>query len=254
MLILFYVILSSNYFVSYIGYIVILTVAYIYQKYILTPQNYHRLLRKAPIKFISNDKEQASNSIISKFDIFLQKIIFYILNKIKQKCPRLFSILRRASKIEDKTFLLVIVVTFIIMLSGLQFILLSFIMQGHITTDMASIHDKNELLIPISVAITGPKNDFLINLSKGDSNHDINLIDSIEFKQIHDPNKMEFSKNSVLFGNEMQNGVYTIFINTTNLTEGYYELAIKPKYRKGFYLLNVSKTDKNIGNELNSTK
>ena len=251
MFILYYIILSSNHYAVSIWYILLLIGAYFFQKYIFTPQKNHRLHHQ--VKIISDDENVTSNSIISKIETFIEKVFFPIQDKINLISPRLSKFLGKVPKSEPKTLTLVSLVIFMIMISGINFILLSFIMQGHITTDMASIHNKNEPLIPVSIIITGPKNDFFINLSKGDANHDISLIDSIKFKQKHDSNKIEFSENSYLFGNEMQSGMYNIFINTTTLTEGYYELTIKNKYRKGFYLLSAVNNQNGQINPYNST-
>ena len=51
---------------------------------------------------------------------------------------------------------------------------------------------------------------------------------------------MNIFENLVLVGNALDYGNYNVFINTTNLTAGYYELAClrKDEHVKGFYILN----------------
>lgn len=120
-------------------------------------------------------------------------------------------------------------------------------LQGHVTVDMESIYYKNDGLIPALIHITGPNTGLSINLSKKESNHNSHLIDSIKYLEPeNNPNKITSGEHSVLVGNALDYGKYNVFINTTSLTVGYYELiGVRLGFEKtygagGFYLLNSS--------------
>ncbi|RZN16426.1 MAG: hypothetical protein EF812_00075 [Methanosarcinales archaeon] len=143
--------------------------------------------------------------------------------------------------------LLVVVMTIWILLFP---IVLNSPLQGHVTVDMDSICYKDGAPIPVLIQVTGPNTNLSINLSK-ESDHNLTLIDSIELKPEHNEKQTAYiNKNSVLpgnlSGNALGEGKYSVFINTTNLTTGYYEIkSVRQKYTekygvKGFYLLDNS--------------
>ena len=124
-------------------------------------------------------------------------------------------------------------------------------LQGHVTVDMESVYYKNNAPIPVLIHITGPNTGLSISLAKEESNHNLSQIDSIMLKPEHNPDKTESGK--YLVGNALNYGTYTVFINATNLSAGYYELRYERAVYKsqgelkkethgarGFYLLNSS--------------
>jgi len=120
-------------------------------------------------------------------------------------------------------------------------------LQGHVTVDMESICYKNDTPIPVLIHVTGPNTVLSICLVKEESNHNLEGIDKIKYLEPErNTTKTVSGENSTLVGNALNYGTYNVFINTTNLSAGYYELVCKrPKYEKtygarGFYLLNSS--------------
>ncbi len=113
-------------------------------------------------------------------------------------------------------------------------------LQGHVTVDMESIYYKNDTPIPVLVHVTGPNPDLEIKLQNSTKVYNFTLTPECNLS------KTEFRNNSILIGNALNYGTYNVFINTTNLSAGYYELVCKrPKYEKtygvrGFYLVNSS--------------
>jgi len=128
-------------------------------------------------------------------------------------------------------------------------------LQGHVDVDMESIHYKNDTQIPALIQVTGPNTglyaflykelpDNVSNVSK------ISFIGPIEpiFLDLEsDWEERKIESNNILLSNYQGNGKYIVFINTTNLTTGYYELMClriafyeKTCERKSFYLLNRS--------------
>ncbi len=119
-------------------------------------------------------------------------------------------------------------------------------LQGHVTIDMDSTYNKNGAPIPASIQVTGPNTGLTINLSKENPSRKMTLIDSIGYLEPnHNPDYNVSDEHSNLTGNSLGNGKYNVFINTSNLSEGYYELtAVRFKYNisdtKGFYLFKAS--------------
>lgn len=125
--------------------------------------------------------------------------------------------------------------------------------EGHVTVDMESIHYKNDAEIPVSIQVTGPNTKLWVILNKkisGNSSTYVAFIGPIEpifMLPIRDTEEYKLYSGNGLVGNYMGNGKYYVFINTTNLTTGYYELiGIRESHYKktcegkSFYLLNES--------------
>lgn len=121
-------------------------------------------------------------------------------------------------------------------------------LQGHITVEMDSIYYKDDTQIPVLIHVTGPNTDLSIKLYQEESGHDLILKDNITeyLEPEHNLSKTKSGENLTLLANSLGSGKYNVFINTTNLTIGYYKLiCIRQKYTKpygakGFYLLNSS--------------
>jgi len=118
-------------------------------------------------------------------------------------------------------------------------------LQGHITVDMESIHHKNGAPIPVMIHITGPNTGLSIFLLKEESDHSLSRIEQIWLKPEGYSDKTESGK--FLVGNTLDYGTYNVFINTADLSAGYYELRCERQvYEKktygasGFYLVNSS--------------
>ena len=118
------------------------------------------------------------------------------------------------------------------------FLIIVSFMPGDVFIDVESSQYKSTGPIPVSIKVTGPDTGISINLFKENYEHNLILKDSIKLKPSHNANNTEFGNNSILFGNAMENGMYDIFINVTNLSEGYYEFVCFRNYEyvKGIYL------------------
>ena len=125
-------------------------------------------------------------------------------------------------------------------------------LQGHNSIIMENVYHKNDILIPITIQITGPKTDISINLSKEDCDFKLIQIDTLQtLNPDHNPDKITSSIHSILTGNALNDGGYNIFINTTNLTTGYYELTCSRNTLKSYSVNSFYILDNRSANTLN---
>ena len=143
------------------------------------------------------------------------------------------------------------IIIFIILFLTFLCVVLYAPLHGHVEVDMNSIHYKNDTHIPVLIQITGPNTGLYTILYQklSDNMSSISHIGPIEpilLDLESDLEKHNIESNDILLGDYLGNGKYIVFINTTNLTEGYYELLClridfyEESERKGFYLLNRS--------------
>jgi len=123
-------------------------------------------------------------------------------------------------------------------------------LHGHVEVDMESIYYKNDTQISVLIQATGPNTGLLAVLYKELSGNlsNVSYIGPIEPIFVDSESNLEernIESNNVLIGNYLGNGKYSVFIDTTNLTTGYYELTClrigfyeKTCESKSFYLLN----------------
>jgi hypothetical protein len=124
------------------------------------------------------------------------------------------------SKIQHNMFYLTICGSFVA--AVLMFIFLNI---GNITVEMNDIYSKQNEEIPIQITTTGVQyNDVVINLSGTDNMNNLESIDSIKIKSTSDRDKMISGK--YLTGNNLDWGKFKVYINSKNLTKGYYELSV----------------------------
>lgn len=99
--------------------------------------------------------------------------------------------------------------------------------------DMDNIYYKNDTLIPITVRITGPNTNLSV-VFKGESSNQFH-----EASIYLNSKNFETVSNNSIVGKTLDNGKYRIFINTTSLPTGYYELkCVRQKYAESFGLRN----------------
>lgn len=159
----------------------------------------------------------------------------------------------RKSILKISIFLIICMTIFIISIFSWScfFIgLLNSPFQGNIMIDMESIYHKNDTQIPISIQVTGPNTELLVILLKEESgklyNKSIIYLEPQRNIEYFKKNRTEVISKDDFTANSQGNGKYIIFINTSNLTSGYYELlCLREKYNekyslKSFYLLNNS--------------
>ena len=166
--------------------------------------------------------------------------------------PAIDYISSKQSSQKDGVEAIVLVITYIwllfislIILSFLFTTLLNSPLQGNVMIDMENLYYENDAQIPVFIKVTGLNTDLLINLSKENSEHILTQIDSIKLEPIHNPEKTASGENLTLVGNALDYGNYNVFINTTDLATGYYEIVCMRKDEcvvKGFYILNNSYT------------
>ena len=149
----------------------------------------------------------------------------------------------------SKAFLITEVMFLIALLIFVQYLFPTVLyspLQGHVTVDMESIYYQNVSQIPVLIHVTGPNTGLSICLVK-ESNNTLYHRDNITLIPEHNySNKTVSGEQSILIGNTLDYGKYNVFINTTDLSAGYYELVyMRWGYEKtygvrGFYLLNSS--------------
>ena len=104
-----------------------------------------------------------------------------------------------------------------------------FYIPGNIVTiGMDDKYSNKSEQIPVDITITGRQYNYVtVNLSKTDIKDNLKLIDSINI--ITNPNQNKVISSEYLIGNKLDHGKYKFYINTTNLSEGYYELSVTTK-------------------------
>lgn len=185
---------------------------------------------------------RVNESLIDKTRIHIINVSINIINKIRKifcfldKHLRIFKFTIKIFNFKSLLFMIISVFYLLLIYLSVLIILMNF-MPGNVQIDANKIYYKNNSPIPVSFQVTGPDNGLLIELSKKSEKNLI--LDTIELESIHTQNNAVFGNTSILMGNTLENGMYNIFINTTNLSEGYYELICfrGHKYIRGFYLM-----------------
>ena len=126
-------------------------------------------------------------------------------------------------------------------------------LHGHVTIDMESVYYKNNTPIPVSIQVTGPNTEIFVLLYEKNSSNSSALVSILggmepDFfgQESDDWIKRKLYSDNVSVGSYLGNGKYCVFINTTNLPTGYYELMCirkgfwKTCEGKSFYLVNKS--------------
>jgi len=93
--------------------------------------------------------------------------------------------------------------------------------QSHINIEMDDVYDVNESIIYCSLRIFGLNENIGLSLSKIDTN---NTTTRIEYLVI-EPSPNPMSNGSILFCNYLNNGEYSIYLNMSNHSSGYYKLS-----------------------------
>lgn len=109
---------------------------------------------------------------------------------------------------------------------------------GDITVTMDDVRDSSITHFPIQVVTAGNCGNMTINLTQINVNGNSSLLDSIVVNPTFSSNHI-FGK--YLQSNSLDYGKYRIFIETTNLTQGYYELSFSEDIQGGRKLLPFKK-------------
>lgn len=151
--------------------------------------------------------------------LVITSIIFHSCGSvIRTALGRSDTILRTNITFLKNTIKVITPILFVSLFISLQ------LFNGNITVEMDDTYSKQSEQIPIYIEVTGVQYDnVIVNLSKVDLNNNIKLIDSIEVKSVYNPNK--FTSSKYLIGNNLNTGKFKFYINSTYLSEGYYELS-----------------------------
>ena len=166
---------------------------------------------------------------------FLYYICEYISNKMVKYIPIFIM----------TTFALI----FIINVSP-QIIINSQIFAGSTNVDIENLHQKKDMMIPVQIQVTGIDFPISVELFKVEPNNSrpVAIINHLG-TQLDNPNEnyrrifgnvSNFKNDNCLLGNALGSGKYILFINTTNLTIGYYKLEVnngQTTSGEGFFLL-----------------
>lgn len=196
-------------------------------------------------KFEPSENDSFINRTIIHLGNLIGPIRNKILNKIssnKSHYPKLNKIFIKLISIEIPKMMnfFIFCCFYLLFIYLIIFLIVGSFMPGDVHIDIENTYYKSSGPIPVSIKVTGPDTGLLIKLLKENSDHNLTLNDSIKLESIHNSNNTIVGENSILVGNSLGNGMYNIFINNTNLDEGYYELVCFRNfdYIKSFYLLN----------------
>ena len=178
---------------------------------------------------------------IGQFINALIKFVNKIVNKLDSLNLRNLKILYSFKPLSITTLLysIIFVVIYILMIHSFASVIIMNFMPGDVQIDIGNIHYKNDTQIPVLIQVTGPNTGLSIELLKEQSNN-LSRIAYIDY--LEPQHNLKISSNNNLVGNTLDFGKYSVFINTTNLTTGYYELkCVRPGYSRctyeSFYLL-----------------
>ena len=144
------------------------------------------------------------------------------------------------SKEESRRHIIIFLALLGFVLWGLTFSVFMDYKPLAIDIEIDELYEIDNQLIPISIKINGYNNALSVEMYQENSSHDLNFIDkNIMFTDFTDK-KVEHGK--YIFGNYLNNGNYIVFVNTTGLESGYYELCFNvyktsKTVSKGFYLV-----------------
>lgn len=113
-----------------------------------------------------------------------------------------------------------------------------YILTGNIEVEINDNYFERESQIPIKIINTGYNENLTINLSKTTFEGNTYILDSIEVHPTKNVNEIVTGK--YLRSSTLDYGVYKLYINTTGLTQGYYELSVSEN-AKGKLLFPVVK-------------
>lgn len=120
-------------------------------------------------------------------------------------------------------------------------------MKGQVIVEMKDINYKNDTEIPVTIRVTGLDSGIKLGLFKEESGN-LYEVENISLRPTltDSYNKEKVIHTDYFIANIQDSGKYKVFINSTNMTAGYYELwSLRQGYvqtlgKQGFYLVNKS--------------
>jgi hypothetical protein len=116
-----------------------------------------------------------------------------------------------------------------------------FVFSGNIKTEIDENSFAKNNQIPIEIVNTGHNNNLTVNLSNTTVEGNMTILDYTKLYPTETVNEVNYSRYKYLRSCTLDYGMYKIFINTTNLTQGYYELSVSEDPHQGLYFGFVKK-------------
>lgn len=163
-----------------------------------------------------------NSSSINFFYFSCYAVAFWIVASLFLLRISKFEILEPLQLLQPKTN----VIFFIFVGLLLTYLITPSMLFGHFVVEMDSIYHKQDKQIPFEISLTGtrPKGVF-IDLYCIDSGSNIVSIDSIEMQYNSSRNDKVY-QSTYLCGNKLGLGKCKVFINCSNLSEGYYQVSV----------------------------
>lgn len=178
--------------------------------------------------FIIIPEDLKPRTDVMLFMFFWGMVFFYSLFQLEIFKPFFINIPHNASKNDMKNYVknnlkylyFCLVAVFLV-----TFVTLPFITSNHIVVALDSVYYKQDKQIPLDIFITGfPLSEVYVNLYHADS-EPFGEIDSIKIQ------RSCIYQSAYLYSNYIDRGKFKVFINCSNLTEGYYVLSVSDRLR-----------------------
>jgi len=133
--------------------------------------------------------------------------------------------------------ILLILIFFVIFWFISLFYIMGSLYQGNIELEMDKIYYKDDKQIPVLIKVTGKDLVYDVTLFNitSDNLTEMGNITKIGPNYYKDLQKKDFFSNDLLMTSSLGDGRYIIFINTTNLNPGYYQLKFSSSQKLGKY-------------------
>lgn len=138
-------------------------------------------------------------------------------------------------KISVPYIVFVCIVT-VLVLSG--FVITPYLLTGDVKVRMGDTYCTNDTHIPIYIVNTGYNGNITITLNEARTEDNILTLDSIK---LNNKGLGEVIPGKYLFANTLSYGEYKVYIETTNLTQGYYQLSFLEESQKNHWIPIVEK-------------
>jgi len=179
--------------------------------------------------FLIIPEDLKSRTDFMLFMFFLVMVFLYSLFKLEIFKPSfIINIPHNASNNDMKNYVInnlkyIYFCLFAVVL--VSFVTLPFITSNHIVVALDSVYYKQDKQIPLDIFITGfPHSEVYVNLYHADSEL-FGEIDSIKIQ------RSCIYQSAYLYSNYIDRGKYKVFINCSNLKEGYYVLSVSDRLR-----------------------
>ncbi|MDW7732968.1 MAG: hypothetical protein SCH66_11135 [Methanolobus sp.] len=156
---------------------------------------------------------------------FEYKLLLYIIISIVIVVFLMYPIFKNKG---DKSSTVFALSSLILLMLGLIIYSIAFstfidIRPNNIDIEMDSVYELDESFILVSATVTGVNNDLFVGLFQENESNSLNLIEEIKIS-INTTDRIVEKGSDYLVGDCLNNGNYNIFINTSSLEAGYYEL------------------------------